>query len=136
MMPTTVDVAVVGGGIAGCSTAIRFSQMGYRVVVLEKKTVDEQHYKRLCTHFIQPSAVPVLATLGLARLGERACSMRTKARFTTPGGVIDAPGGYVPEGPNAHALNLERRVLDPALRGAARDAGADFIDATAVERLE
>src|SRR5438874_885394 len=127
MEPTTVDVAVVGGGIAGCSAAIRFSQLGHRVVVLEKKTVDERRYKRLCTHFIQPSAVPVLGTLGLDELAEPASSVRTKARFTTPGGVIDAPGGYVPDGANAHALNLERRVLDPALRAAARRAGAELI---------
>jgi flavin-dependent dehydrogenase len=129
----TVDVAVVGGGIAGCGTAILFSQMGHRVAVLEKKTVDEGRYKRLCTHFIQPSAVPVLTALGLDELREPASSIRTTARFTTPGGVIDAPGGYRAD---SYALNLERRVLDPALRDAARRAGADLFDATAIDRME
>jgi gamma-glutamylputrescine oxidase len=35
----TADVAVLGGGIAGCSTALHLAQRGYRVVVLEARTV-------------------------------------------------------------------------------------------------
>jgi gamma-glutamylputrescine oxidase len=34
-----VDVCVVGGGIAGCSTALHLAERGYRVVVLEGKRV-------------------------------------------------------------------------------------------------
>lgn len=131
-----LDVAVVGGSIAGCATAVRFSQLGYQVGVFEKKAVNDQYYKRLCTHFIQPHAVPLLAALGLAHLYEPAWSVTTKAIFVTPGGVIDTPGGYVPEQPDSYALNLERRVLDPALRAAARQQGVRFIDDTSVEKIE
>jgi flavin-dependent dehydrogenase len=131
-----LDVAVVGGSIAGCATAIRFSQMGYRVAVFDKKAMNDGSYKRLCTHFIQPHAVPVLTELGLAHLRERPWSVPTKAIFVTPGGMIDGPGGYVPEQPDSYALNLERRVLDPALRAAARQQGVRYLDATTVERIE
>jgi gamma-glutamylputrescine oxidase len=31
----TCDVAVVGGGIAGCSAALHLAERGYRVVLLE-----------------------------------------------------------------------------------------------------
>ena len=55
--------------------------------------------------------------------------MSTKAVFVTPGGMIDGPGAYVPEQPDSYALNLERRVLDPALRAAARQHGVRYIDA-------
>jgi gamma-glutamylputrescine oxidase len=35
----TADVCVVGGGIAGCSTALHLAERGYRVVVLEGKRI-------------------------------------------------------------------------------------------------
>lgn len=131
-----LDVAVVGGSIAGCATAIRFSQMGYRVAVFDKKAMNDQSHKRLCTHFIQPHAVPLLADLGLAHLYEPAWSVPTKAVFVTPGGLVEGPGGYVPGPPDSYALNLERRVLDPALRTAVQKQGVQYIDSTAVESIE
>ncbi len=36
---TTADVCVVGGGIAGCSTALNLAERGYRVVLLEGKRI-------------------------------------------------------------------------------------------------
>ena len=131
-----VDVAVVGGSIAGCVTAIRFRQMGYRVAIFDKKAMDDQSYNRFCTHFIQPHAVPVLAEIGLAHLYEPAWSVPTKAVFVTPGGVIEGPGNYLPEQQDLFALNLERRLLDPALRAAARQQGVWYLDATTVDRIE
>lgn len=128
------DVAVVGGSLAGCATAIHFSKKGYRVAVFDKKSLAGQHYKQLCTHFVQPHTVPLLAQLGLGHLCEPAHSVTTKAVFVTPGGVVATPGpGYDPEQPDSYALNLERRVLDPAIREAARQRGVRFFDDTSVE---
>ncbi|WP_208814159.1 NAD(P)/FAD-dependent oxidoreductase [Micromonospora echinofusca] len=131
-----LDVAVVGGSIAGCVTAIRFSQMGYRVGIFDKKTMGDQSYKQLCTHFIQPHAVPVLAQIGLAHLYEPAYSVPTKAVFVTPGGLVEGPGNYLPGQQDLFALNLERRILDPALRAAAQQQGVRYLDATTVESIE
>lgn len=131
-----LDVAVVGGSIAGLATAIRFSQMGHRVAVFEKKSMSDDFYKRLCTHFMQPNGVPLLAGLGLAHLREPGWSVTTKAVFVTPGGLIEGPGGYLPEQPDSYALNLERRVLDPALRTAAREQGVLFCDAITVASIK
>jgi gamma-glutamylputrescine oxidase len=36
---TKADVAVLGGGIAGCSTALHLAQRGYRVVLLEGRNI-------------------------------------------------------------------------------------------------
>jgi len=35
----TADVAVLGGGIAGCSAALHLAQRGYRVVLIEARTI-------------------------------------------------------------------------------------------------
>src|SRR5512144_2980375 len=35
----TADVCVVGGGIAGCSTALHLAERGYKVVLLEGKRI-------------------------------------------------------------------------------------------------
>jgi flavin-dependent dehydrogenase len=133
---TELDVAVVGGSIAGMATAIRFSKMGYRVAVLERKRMADQKHKQLCTHFIQPHAVPLLTELGLAHLRGPDFSVSTKAVFVTPGGLIKGPGGYLPEVPDSFALNLERRVLDPAMRAAAQEQGVQYFDATSVDSIE
>lgn len=131
-----LDVAVVGGSIAGLATAIRFSQLGHRVAIFEKKAMDDDAYKRLCTHFMQPNGVPLLAGLGLAHLREPAWSVTTKAVFVTPGGLIEGPGGYLPDQPDSYALNLERRTLDPALRAAAREQGVEFHTGVTVAGVE
>ncbi|WP_092604491.1 NAD(P)/FAD-dependent oxidoreductase [Actinopolyspora xinjiangensis] len=134
---SSVDVAVVGGSLAGCAIAIHLSKMGYRVAVFEKKVMAEQSYKKLCTHFVQPHTVPLLAGLGLDHLCEPAWSVATKAVFITPGGVVETPGSdYDPEQPGSYALNLERRILDPAIRAAAQRQGVEYIEGTSVESLE
>ncbi|GAA1407899.1 NAD(P)/FAD-dependent oxidoreductase [Oerskovia paurometabola] len=127
------DVVVVGASLAGCATAIHFSKMGHRVAVVEKRVTAVEHYKQLCTHFIQPHAAPLLAPLGLEHLLDPARSVMTRGLFVTPGGTIDASYG---DDPSARALNLERRVLDPAIREAARRQGVRFFDRTSVEALE
>lgn len=130
------DVVVVGGGIAGCAAAIRLARGDRRVVVLERRSLGDDAYKRLCTHFIQPSAVSILRGLGLGALADPRYAVPTRARLLTPGGVIDAPVGYLPEDPGSVALNLERRVLDPALRAAARAREVEILDGTSLGGLE
>jgi flavin-dependent dehydrogenase len=49
---------------------------------------------------------------------------------------VEGPGGYLPGEQDLFALNLERRVLDPALRAAARREGVRFLDSTSVEKIE
>jgi 2-polyprenyl-6-methoxyphenol hydroxylase-like FAD-dependent oxidoreductase len=61
------DVAVVGASLAGCTTATLLARSGARVAVIERHAHPET-YNRLCTHFVQASALPVLKTLGLDRL--------------------------------------------------------------------
>jgi flavin-dependent dehydrogenase len=109
------DVVVAGASIAGCTAARMFAQAGARVALVEKRP-DPAAYKVVCTHQIQPSAVPTIERLGLAPLLDRAGAVRSKPAAWTPhGGWLrfppDAPRGY----------GVTRRTLDPMLRRLALD---------------
>lgn len=130
------DVLVVGASLAGCATAIHLRGLGHRVTVVDKRSLTDDHYKQLCSHFVQPHAVPLLDALGLGHLRGREHGVATKAVFVTSGGVIDPPGtGYDPDRPDSYALNLERRVVDPQVRARAREVGAELLDETGVDEV-
>ncbi|BET98887.1 NAD(P)/FAD-dependent oxidoreductase [Xenorhabdus taiwanensis] len=120
----TYDVVIVGGSASGAAASILLRKLGLSVRVIEKLP-SASSYKKLCTHFIQPSAVPVLSQLGMAHLAEYDYSVRTRATFITPAGVIDPEGFY---GTNSEqcALNLERSVLDLALRQQSQKCGVEI----------
>src|SRR3954452_1196540 len=58
------DAVIVGASLAGCATAIAIGRTGARVALVEKRP-DPAAFKRMCSHFIQASAVPALDRLGL-----------------------------------------------------------------------
>ncbi|HEX6376089.1 MAG TPA: NAD(P)/FAD-dependent oxidoreductase [Allosphingosinicella sp.] len=122
-MPRT-DVAIIGAGIAGCAAALLFAQRGLSVLIVDRKPSDER-YKRLCTHFIQPMALPVIRKLGFEQ-SFRELGRATRAAFWTEAGWTDPPGDYAldpaGEGAPVDAFNLERRRLDPFLLSRLRAA--------------
>lgn len=109
------DVIIVGGSIGGCVLALSYARHNLRIALLEQKP-DTSYYKKLCTHFIQPIALPVLQDLGLDGPLETIGAIPTKAAFWTPVGWIDPPGDYGSDASTAYAYNIERRLLDPFLR--------------------
>lgn len=110
------DVAIVGASLAGCAAAISYGRAGLRVALLEKRP-DPAAYKRICTHYIQSSAVPALERLGLLEPMVREGALRSRTRLRTPWGTIEPPEhSRVPSG-----VNLRRERLDPLIRGTAAD---------------
>ena len=53
------DVAIVGASLAGSAAAILLGRAGARVALSEQRP-DPHAFKRVCSHFIQGSAVPAL----------------------------------------------------------------------------
>ncbi|HEX4305827.1 MAG TPA: NAD(P)/FAD-dependent oxidoreductase [Solirubrobacterales bacterium] len=105
------DAVIVGGSLAGCATAMMLGRAGARVAVVEKRP-DPAAFKRICSHFIQASAVPSLERLDLLEPMVEAGAVRSRFRMRTPWGWIDTP----PERA-AMAVNLRREKLDPLVRG-------------------
>ena len=69
------DVVVIGGGPAGCSTAIGLSRLGYKVVLCDQAKFPRD---KVCGEFISPAADPILDRLGLLSRIETLAPKRLK----------------------------------------------------------
>lgn len=124
------DAVVVGASLAGCATAIMLGRAGARVALVEKQP-DPRAFKRICSHFIQSSAVPAIERLGLLESILAAGGVRTHLRAWTAWGWIAAPRDAVPA-----ALNLRREKLDPLVReAAAATPSVELLLGQSAERL-
>jgi 2-polyprenyl-6-methoxyphenol hydroxylase-like FAD-dependent oxidoreductase len=128
-MRDRTDVVIAGGSVAGSALAVLLGRQGVRATVLEKSPKPE-HYKVVCSHFIQAGATPVVRRLGITDALERAGAVRNGIEVYTPGG-----GWYVmPD--DEHGYSIRREKLDPMLRElAARTANVDVRQGVAVTGL-
>ncbi|HET7444038.1 MAG TPA: NAD(P)/FAD-dependent oxidoreductase [Solirubrobacterales bacterium] len=124
------DAVVVGASLAGCTTAMLLARAGARVALVEKSP-DPAAFKRICSHFIQASGVPVFERLGLLDQVEAAGAVRSHFHAWTRWGWIGAPKDEA-----GLCLNLRRSVLDPLMREAAgAEPGVELILGRSAERL-
>jgi 2-polyprenyl-6-methoxyphenol hydroxylase-like FAD-dependent oxidoreductase len=125
------DAVIVGASLAGCATAIMLARAGAQVGLVEQRP-DANAYKKLCSHYVQSSAVATLQRLDLLEPMMQAGAVRSRVRLNTPWGRIEPPANSsVPSG-----LNLRREVLDPLIRRAAADTpGVELIMGHTVHEL-
>jgi menaquinone-9 beta-reductase len=120
------DVAIVGASIAGCTAAILFARNGARVALIEREG-DPAAYKKICTHYIQPSATPTIERLGLANAIEGAGGIRNDIEvFTRWGWIVPPPRRNMTR--PTYGYNIRRETLDPMIRKRAMTMrGVDFM---------
>jgi len=125
------DAAIVGASLAGCTTAILLAGAGARVALIEQRP-DPGAFKKICTHYIQSSAVPTLERLGLLERMMDAGALRGRPRIWTRWGWIEPPArSTVPAG-----VNLRRERLDPMIRQlAAETPGVELMLGRTVKDL-
>jgi menaquinone-9 beta-reductase len=127
-MPEQTDVVIAGGSVAGCALAALLGRQGINVTVLEKSPKPE-HYKVVCSHFIQAGATPVLQRLGIDATMERAGALRNGLDMWTAGGWYSMPD-------DTYGYNLRREKLDPMLRElAARTPNVDVRQGVTVDAI-
>jgi flavin-dependent dehydrogenase len=124
------DAVIVGASLAGCTSAILLGRAGARVALVEKQP-DPQAFKRICSHYIQSSAVPTLDRLDLLGPIAEAGGVRSHFRAWTQWGWIEAPHDRA-----IPAVNIRREKLDPMMRAmAAETPGVDVLLGRAVTEL-
>jgi flavin-dependent dehydrogenase len=121
------DVAIVGASVAGCAAATLLGRQGARVALIESHS-DPMTFKRMCTHLIQPSAVPTIERLGLLDPIIQAGGQSSETYTWTRYGWFtfsreDAPA---PESEYC-GWNVRRETLDPMIRALA--AGTEGVEA-------
>lgn len=106
------DVVVVGASVAGATSAILLARQGLRVLAIDRKPSGDA-YKKVCTTFIQRSALPVISKLGLKERLDAAGAIQNEAEIWTEHGWIrDTIQG---DPATAHGYSVRRKVLDPLL---------------------
>ncbi len=122
------DVAIVGASISGCTAATLYARRGLNVALIERRK-DPSGYKKICTHFIQASATPVIQRLGLASMIEEAGGLRNGVEFWTRWGWIRPETSF-------YGYNIRREKLDPMMRGLASSTPrVDFLPGTEADKL-
>jgi flavin-dependent dehydrogenase len=107
------EVLVLGGGLAGASSALRLARAGIPVQVLEREA--GPHHK-VCGEFLSVEAQADLRAAGFDPLLLGAIPV-DRVRVVSRGKTVEAPLPFT-------ALGVSRRSLDEALLHAAERAGA------------
>lgn len=116
---TEYDVAIVGGSVAGCATATFLARQGARVALIESHS-DPKAFKSLCTHFMQPSAAPVIERLGLLdAIVEAGGQPAESCSWTRYGWFSFSREDVGPPESRYCGWNLRRKKLDPMMRALA-----------------
>lgn len=131
--PEQVDVAIVGGGLAGSALAVALARAGIEVTVLERQPAWRW---RAGGVFSSPVTVDALRRVGVPEpVIERVARPIPAMRLETPGGaVVRLTYGTETGGPPA--VGFDRSSLDPALAGLAAQAGATVRHGVGVDAIE
>nr|MBP6758446.1 FAD-dependent oxidoreductase [Flavobacterium sp.] len=78
-MKTNPDVVIIGGGLAGLTSAIHLSKFGLRVVLIEKNEFPKH---KVCGEYISNEVLPYFQKLGIA-ISDLKLSSITKMEFYT-----------------------------------------------------
>ena len=119
------DVLIIGGGLAGLTSAIHLSKAGLEVALLEKKDYPRN---KVCGEYISNEVLPYLSTLGLDVITLKPKKI-TRFRLSAPSGrCIEAPlslGGF----------SIRRYTLDDYLYQYALQTPAEIHLQTTVENV-
>ena len=130
-----LDVLIVGAGPAGSAAAARLARAGCRVAAVDRAAFPRD---KACSEYMSPETVRLLDELGVVSALEAAGAAPLHGTAVTAAGGSRLHGRFALAGPppfRPTGLSISRRILDHELLLAARRAGAEVLERTAVEEL-
>ncbi len=121
-IPPIYDVLIIGGGLAGLTSAVLLSKSGLKVCVVEKH---EYPFHRVCGEYVSKEALPILKALHIDLYSAGAVDINKFTLTSSKGGQLSVPlelGG----------IGISRYTLDYELYKKAASAGAIIIQKTNV----
>src|SRR5690606_27669824 len=123
--PLSFDVLIIGGGLAGLTSALHLSKVGLSVLLIEKSAYP-QH--KVCGEYVSNEVIPYLRSLD-ADPGQLNPTQITRFQLTnTSGNKIET---QLPLG----GFGISRFALDEFLYKKAKDAGCLIVQDTVTEVL-
>lgn len=112
------DAAIIGGGLAGLTSALLLSKAGFKVVLIEKNAYP---FHRVCGEYISNETLPFLQSQGLDPFQWGAVPIH-RFRLTSPKGtILEMPLGL-------GGFGISRYTLDKALCDEARQNGVVVLE--------
>jgi flavin-dependent dehydrogenase len=130
-----LDALVVGAGPAGSATAALLARAGLSVAAIDRAAFPRD---KACSEYMSPEAVRLLHRLGVVESLESAGAVALQGTAVTAFRGARLHGVFALAGHRpfrSTGLSVSRRILDHALVGAARAAGAAVLERTTVEEL-
>ena len=124
-MKTNPDVVIIGGGLAGLTSAIHLSKFGLRVVLIEKNGFPKH---KVCGEYISNEVLPYFQWLGI-EISDLKPSKITKIEFSTSNGTTIS--GDLPLG----GFGISRYELDNYLSKKAIESGCQILQDTVTDIL-
>jgi flavin-dependent dehydrogenase len=122
-MPSTYDVLIAGGGLAGLSLSIQLARAGYSVALFEK---EKYPFNRVCGEYISLESWNFLEDLGLP-LSD--WNLPVIKRL-----LVSAPNGdHIEQDLPLGGFGISRHKIDAALAVIARASGVALYEGTKVE---
>jgi menaquinone-9 beta-reductase len=119
-MKTIADVVIMGGGLAGLTSAIHLSKFGHKVILIEKNDFPRH---KVCGEYISNEVLPYFQWLGL-EISSLNPSQISKIEFSTGSGKTIS--GELPLG----GFGISRYSLDYYLSQKAIEYGCQIIQET------
>lgn len=121
----TYDVIIVGGGLAGLTSALHLSKFNKQVLLIEKNGFPKH---KVCGEYISNEVLPYLKSLGIDPVKEGAKEISRVELSTVKSNVIK---GTLPLG----GFGMSRYCMDELLANKAKETGVTILKAT-VESIE
>ncbi len=115
-----IDVIVIGGGLAGLTSAIHLAKHHTQVLLIEKNTFPRH---KVCGEYISNEVLPYLRSLGIDPISEGAKEIRKINITTTKSHLIE---GILPLG----GFGISRYKLDELLFQKAKEEGVQILQET------